>query len=360
MASIQKRTNTNGEITYRVQIRLKGHPPITATFVRLTDARRWEQQTEAAIKEGRYFKTTEARKRTMADAIDRYNSEVLAHRRNPVNQKIYLAYWKEAIGDYLMADISAALIAEHRNNLVGKKNRYGRVIGTATANRYTQALGHVLNVAIKEWEWINQNPVERIQKYKEPRGRVRFLSDEERERLLVSCRQSDNPYLYKIVVLAISTGARKMEIIDLKWPDVDLNRGQIILHETKNEDRRVVPLKGYALDIVRELAHHKIDGCPYLFPSSKITYDTQRKPIYKSIDIRTAWENALIKAQIEDFRFHDLRHSAASYLAMNQASLTEIADVLGHKTLQMVKRYAHLSEAHTGSIVEKMNKEIWK
>lgn len=75
--------------------------------------------------------------------------------------------------------------------------------------------------------------------------------------------------------------------------------------------------------------------------------------------IRKSWERILLDCKIEDFRFHDLRHSAASYLAMNGASLAEIAEVLGHKTLQMVKRYAHLSEAHTASVVEKMNNKIF-
>jgi integrase len=95
------------------------------------------------------------------------------------------------------------------------------------------------------------------------------------------------------------------------------------------------------------------------FPARKPTKNAQGKIIYQPVDIRTAWENALKKAGIEDFRFHDLRHSAASYLAMNGASLAEIAEVLGHKTLQMVKRYAHLSEAHTHSIVSKMNERIF-
>ena len=103
-----------------------------------------------------------------------------------------------------------------------------------------------------------------------------------------------------------------------------------------------------------------IEGCPYVFPSKKVTKNNKTgEYMYQPIDIRTAWENALLKARIENFRFHDLRHSAASYLAMNGASLAEIADVLGHKTLQMVKRYAHLSETHTSSVVKKMNDKIF-
>ena len=350
MATIQKRENAKGEISYRVQVRLKGYPSQTATFDRLTDARMWAKHTETEIQQGRHFKTAEAKKHTLEEAIDRYFKEVLSHRKNPVNQYTYLNWWKAQIGKYTLSDISSAKIVESRNALVGSKNRYGREVGTATANRYTQALGHVFNIAMKEWGWMHENPITNITKYRESRGRVRFLSDDERKKLLEACQQSDNPHLYKVVVLALSTGARKMEILGLQWKDIDFERGLIILQETKNGDRRVIPLQGYAMNLMRD--HSKVRNlrCNYVFPSA-----AKCQPI----DIRTSWENALKKAEIEDFRFHDLRHSAASYLAMNGASLAEIAEVLGHKTLQMVKRYAHLSEAHTSAVVSRMNERIF-
>ncbi len=141
-----------------------------------------------------------------------------------------------------------------------------------------------------------------------------------------------------------------MEILNLIWSDIDFERQVIILHETKNGERRVLPVQGFALSLMK--AHAKVRNlhCDYVFPSKKKC---------QPIDIRTSWENALAKSKIEDFRFHDLRHSAASYLAMNGASLAEIAEVLGHKTLQMVKRYAHLSEAHTSTVIASMNKKIF-
>lgn len=359
MATIQKRKLKNGDVSYRAQVRIKGRPPETATFKRLTDAKNWAQQTEADIKRGKYFNMAEAKKRTLAEAIDRYFAEVLSHRKNPVNQITYLKWWKKQIGAYTLADVTSALIVEQRNALVGSKNRFKRSVGTTTANRYTQSLGHLFNVAQKEWGWVSENPVSNITKYKESRGRVRFLSDEERKKLLQSCRNSDNPYLYTIVILALSTGARKNEILSLKWKDIDLNRGQIILHETKNGDRRVVPLQGYALELMKKHALVKTLHCDYAFPSKKVSKHADGQFIYQPIDIRTAWENVIKNAQIENFRFHDLRHSAASYLAMNGASLAEIAEVLGHKTLQMVKRYAHLSEAHTSAVVASMNERIF-
>ena len=359
MANIQKRTTKNGETTYRVQVRIKGRPTETATFKRLTDAKLWAQQTEADIRRGQYFKTAESKKRTMGEAIDRYFHDILSHRKNPINQKTYLTWWKKQLGSYTLADVTPALIVEKRNALVGSTNRYGRVVGKSTVNRYTQALGHVYTVAKKEWGWASENPINNITKFGESRGRVRFLSDDERARLLAACQDSDNPYLHTIVVLALSTGARKMEILTLKWQDVHFERGVMVLHETKNGERRILPLQGYAYNRLKDHHQNRLLGCDYLFPSKIVTKSPNGQFLYQPIDIRTAWENVVEKAGIEDFRFHDLRHSAASYLAMNGATLAEIAEVLGHKTLSMVKRYAHLSEAHTSAVVKRMNEGIF-
>jgi len=190
----------------------------------------------------------------------------------------------------------------------------------------------------------------KVTRMREPRGRVRFLSDDERNRLLKACQDSPNPYLYAVVVLALSTGMRSGEIMGLTWDDVDLNQGRAILHETKNGERRVVSLGGKALELLKVHARIRRLDTALLFPG---------KNPAKPMDLRAPWLAALKAAEIEDFRFHDLRHSAASYLAMNGASLAEIAEVLGHKTLQMVKRYSHLSEAHTANVVARMNQAIF-
>lgn len=136
MAAIEKRVQKDGSANYRVKVRLKGQPMQSATFERLTDAKRWAQTTEAAIREGRYFKTSESRKRTLADAIDRYARDVMAlnPKKNDVNQRKYLSWWKEQLGAYALADISPALVSEKRNRLVGQTNRFGRTIGNTTAN----------------------------------------------------------------------------------------------------------------------------------------------------------------------------------------------------------------------------------
>ena len=212
------------------------------------------------------------------------------------------------------------------------------------------ALSHAFTIAIREWGWLEESPMRKVSKPQEPRGRVRFLSDDERERLLAACRTSYNPYLYIAVVLSLSTGARKMEILGLCWRDVDFQRQTITLHHTKNGERRVLPLKGHALELTQQYFNERNMGSDFVFPSRN-----GKNPF----DLRRAWTSALKESNIPNFRWHDLRHTAASYFAMNGATLAEIAEILGHKTLAMVKRYAHLSEAHTAGVVEKMNEQIF-
>lgn len=361
MASVEKRVTSKGT-TYRVKVRLKGYPVQTATFERLTDAKKWIQDTESAIRDGRHFKTSEAKKHTLAELIDRYIDNVLPLKpKSEAKQKAQLNWWKEQIGSYNLASVTPALIAEYRDKLLNTQTIRKDKMNPATVVRYLAALSHAFTVAVNEWGWLEDSPMRKVTKPKEPRGRVSFLNDKQRDDLLTACKQSDNKYLYTIVVLALSTGMRQGEILNLTWDNnIDLKEGRITLHDTKNGERRVVPLTGKALDALIELKKIPVIGTSLLFPSGKQRNGKLRHPpSYKPIHIRKAWVTATKNAGIEDFRFHDLRHSCASYLAMNGASLAEIAEVLGHKTLQMVKRYAHLSEAHTASVVEKMNKKIF-
>ncbi len=356
MATIEKRTSATGKINYRALVRRKGFASESATFACLTDAKDWAGRTEAAMKERRHFKTNEAKKHSVADMIDRYLQKV--EKDNPKrikDVKPMLEWWKDELGYCLLSDLTKAAITEKIEKLAKRKRKFSdgaeRPLSPARVNRHIAALSHACTIATNEWEWLEHHPLAKIKKMREPRGRVRFLDDDERKRLLDACRESRCSILYVVVVLALSTGARFSEIMTLEWKDVDFARKAITLQETKNGERRVLPLAGHALELM--VAHGKIRrlDSPLVFPARN-----DPKTPYK---IQTAWDNAIEKAQIEDFHFHDLRHSAASYLAMNGASLAEIAEVLGHKTLQMVRRYAHLSEAHTAGVVSSMNERIF-
>ena len=220
----------------------------------------------------------------------------------------------------------------------------------ATVNRYVAALSHVFTIALREWGWVEDTPFRKIANFKEPRGRVRFLSDEERTHLLKACRDHSDQ-LYIIIVIALSTGARRTEILSLTWKQVDLQRKRITLEETKNDERRVLPLTGHAFELTQKLSKVRRIDTDLVFPSPS----NPSKPV----NIQNIFKTVLKKVGIDDFRFHDLRHSAASYLVMNGASLNEIAEILGHRTLEMVRRYAHLSELHTHGVVTSMNKKLF-
>lgn len=346
MATIEQRTTQAGRTRYRVLVRLKGHPPESATFTRKTDAKRWAQDTESAIREGRYFKASRARKHTLEALLDRYEAEVVPTKspRTAKVQQRHLEYWKEALGAYVLADVSPGAIASKRDELARGGKR-----APATVNRYLAILSHAFTVAVREWEWIEHNPVRRVRRLKEARGRVRFLSEKERKSLLDACRTSPDRRVYPLVVIAISTGARQGELMSLRWKDVDLVRGSAVVHDTKNGERRALPLQGHAREIIAEFRKVRRVDSDLVFVGAEGLARFPRKP----------WLAAVAQAKIKDFRFHDLRHSAASYLAMNGATLAEIAEILGHKTLVMVKRYSHLSEQHTSNVVARMNDSIF-
>lgn len=153
-----------------------------------------------------------------------------------------------------------------------------------------------------------------------------FLSDDERAALLAACGKSNSEPLYTLVLLAISIGARKGELINLRWADVrlDLKAARAVVHETKNGDPRTLPLVGKALESLRELRLKGSARSEYLFPQP-----SGLPGPYENFDVY--WYEALEAAKIDDFHFHDLRHTTASMLAAQGASLLEIADVLGHK-----------------------------
>ena len=362
MASIRERIDANGKKAFHVQIRLKGFPPQTKSFDTKTLAKQWAQQVETELRAGRYMPHAIAQRHTVREMLEEYRDRVLIplkpkEVRTPGPQ---LDWWIEKIGVYSLADITPAIIGKYRDELLttpfGKTTQKMRT--PATVVRYLALLSQAFNVAVKEWDWLPESPMAKVKKPKVANGRIRYLTPDELERLLTATKLSANPYLQTVVITAISSGMRYSEIMTLRWRDVLLEEndahGLVILEKTKNGDRRGVPLAGPALAAIKALrqthmkVHHgKVKADALLFPS-------ETKPD-TPIELRKSWETTLRRAKIENFRFHDLRHTTASYLAMDGATAPEIAEVLGHKDLQMVKRYAHLSKAHITKVISRMN-----
>ncbi len=207
-------------------------------------------------------------------------------------------------------------------------------VSPAAVNRELALLRHLLVLA-EEWGYIEKVP--RIRLEKEPEGRLRFLTSEEIARLLAACEQSKHPELATVVTVALNTGMRKGEVLGLTWDRVDFARGVLLLERTKSGRRREVPMNQAVYDVL-----------------SRLTGSRQGR-VFQSPTIRTAFERAVEVAKLEDFRFHDLRHTAASYLVMRGASLVDVRAVLGHSDVKMTMRYAHLSPEHLRSAVAKLD-----
>jgi len=341
MASIEKRVNDDGSITYRAKIRLRGQVPESASFVRLTDAREWAKKTEADMKAGRYFGVS--KRHTLSDLLECYEKAALPKLKSAKTVKAKLDWWRSRHGEKLLSDMTPDVIEKEKEQLKATpKERGGGARSSASVNRTLAALSSACGYAVKPLGWLERNPLERVTKETENKGRVRFLTDNELPVFLKACRASANPHLYLAVLLALTTGGRQSEVMGLRWPQIDLKRRTAMLGDTKNGDARALPLSGEAVGLLQERVKVRSLDDDRLFPPK-----TGSKSPY--VDLRAPFAMALEVAQIENFHWHDLRHTAASYLAMSGTSPLEIAKVLGHRTMAMVARYSHLSP---GRVVE--------
>jgi integrase len=351
MSTVERRVSPNGAVRYRARVRLHGARTVSKTFQRKTDAQKWAQKTEVAIRQDQYDIDPIWRRKTFSQLVDRYVREVLPRKpKTAPFQHRQLDICRKEMGHLSIADVTPARIVAFRQTLLDTPGANKRARGYATTNRYLAVLSHVFTFAVDEWAWAAENPVRKVRRVKESRGRTRFLSDDERTRLLAACRASACAELYPIVVVAISTGMRRAEILMLRKSQIDLKRGAIVLQETKNGEPRYVPLVGHAYELVAARLESIGAEQAMLFPG---------KVNGRPLTLWKPWKAALTAASITNLRFHDLRHTAASYLAMNGATAIDLAAVLGHKTLQMVKRYAHVSDRHTRDIVSAMNRRVF-
>jgi len=343
MATFERRVGRGGKVTWRVRVRRQTGPQLTKSFAKKSDAQEWARGIEHKIDAGEQVATSEARKRTLADAIGRYLEITLPrskHRKNASEQTRLLTWWSKHLGGAPLVSLTPARIADARDALAKKRTREDKPLSGSTVNRYVTALSAVLSVAVKEYGWIQRNPARGVMRLEDSKGRERFLSEPERVALLRECDASEFAPLATLVRLALATGGRKSELLGLKWSEVDLDRRVVRFVDTKNGDSRTVPLAAAAVDALKTWKKDRVMAGA-VFP-------------YRKTDIEVAWRAARTAAGLDDVRFHDLRHTAASYLAMSGASLLDIASILGHRTLAMVRRYSHLSEQHTTAAVDRM------
>jgi integrase len=254
-------------------------------------------------------------------------------------------------GKTLIHTITRAGLEKYQSErLATVSERRKRTVSPATVNREIAMLRHLFTKAV-EWELIDGNPALGIKMLKEENQRLRFLSGEEIQALLSACPLATGkrqPTLRQIITLALHTGMRKSEILNLQWPNVDLKLGHIELTDQKNGQHSFVPLSPECIEMLRKIPR-RVDS-PYVFPG--------RKAGHPFSDLKAQFNAAVKKAGLEDVTFHTLRHTAASHLVMSGADLATVRDILRHKSFVMTLRYAHLSDDHRKQAVAGLAKAL--
>lgn len=236
----------------------------------------------------------------------------------------------------LRAQDVRAYIEQRRKVVTYRKG----TVTVATINRELCLLSAAINYARREWEWEIPNPVTG-RKLREPEGRVRWISRAESEALLRAAEGEEQaPHLADFIRLALHTGCRKQELLGLEWRRVDLQAGLLHLEgqHTKAGKRRSVPLNRVAREALMGQLRYRAAHCPgspwvFAHPDGE----------ERIRDVKKAFGTACRRAGIADFRIHDLRHTCAAWLVSAGVPLAEVRDLLGHSTVRMTERYAHLA-----------------
>ena len=271
------------------------------------------------ITENKYFDMTEFKKVRFDEVANDFLEWSRVHKRSFKRDEGIVKNLMSYFGNNYLYQITSYKIEKYQNE---RRQR----VSAATCNREVACLKRIFNKAI-EWGKARDNPVRKVKFFREDNERIRYLNKDEIIQLLKECA----PHLKPIVLFALNTGMRRSEIFNLKWKDVDLQAGLITVVETKSGDFRKIPINSQLKEILENI--EKYLGCPYV-----CNYNGR-----KINDVKSGFNRAVKRAGIEDFRFHDLRHTFASHLVMGGVSLVAVKELLGHKSIEMTLRYSHLS-----------------
>ncbi len=280
------------------------------------------------IREGRYFQKDQGNKKTFKDMAEKYMAEHSIRKASGSRRRDETSLRKmlPVFGDMLLSQITPAVINKY------KQQRLNEGISGASINRELSLAKHAFNIAIREWEWVKDNPFARVSMEKLPQPRIRYLTHEEFDRLYQACNETLKP----IVLFSLQTGARQDNVLSLTWQQVDLHRGVITFEHTKNGERLVLPMNNTIKALFMELNKVRKIRCPYVFPNAAGTK-------IDASNLRKWFSEACKKAEIKDYHWHDIRHTAASWMVQNGVDLYIVQRILGHKTATMTQRYAHLA-----------------
>lgn len=326
MATIRKRGDR-----WQVRIQRKGYPPLSKSFLTRQDADKWARLTESELERGLYICPAEAQRTTLAEALDRYKREVSIHKKSHKVEKFYIQHWERSkLAPLALSAIRGSDVAQYRDM------RLKAGLSPTSVKHELALLSHLFSVASREWGMESLgNPVKSIRQPGMARGRERRVSDAEVDAV---CRFV-NPEMAICIRLALHTAMRRGELLKLRWGDIDFAKAVMVLHDTKNGDRRVVPLSSMAIGLLLGLVR-RIDGRVFGLKESRVSHGLLTGVRKAREEYET--QGGTDKGYLVDLHFHDLRHEAASRLVERGLHPLEVMSITGHRDTKMLKRYVHL------------------
>lgn len=310
---------------WQAQVRRRGAPPRAKSFDKRSDAERWARDLEAEVDRSGWVADTRAAERTtLGELLTRYAAEVTPQKRGSIPEKARInSILRCPIAHRTLHKLMSADVATYRDERL-------KTVAPATVVRELNTISHALDVASREWGvWLPHNAVKQVRRPPVPRGRTRRLREGEEQALLGACDRGRTPLLKPLIICAIETAMRRGELLDLRWEHIDLDKRVAHLPLTKNGDSRDVPLSRRAAAVLTELRAVPDRDPLRVFPAT-------------GNSVRLAFEHLRVRAGLDDFRFHDLRHEAVSRLFEKGLGLLEVSAISGHKEVKMLARYTHL------------------
>lgn len=295
------------------------------------------QDVHVKVAKGEYLGVYDEKKILFEEFSQQYLAYSQANKASSTQQRdgFSVAQLTPVFKEKYLFEITPRMIEKYKATRLGK-------VGPATINRELACLKHMYTKAI-EWDYLKINPVKKVKLLKEPPGRLRYLNPDEVEALVDACQD----HLRPIVITALNTGMRKSEILTLKWRDVDLRNRKVTVRKPKNNEIRVIPINQTLYQELSGLSQQL--GSEYVFSNGNGQ---------KFGDIKKGFSAALKRAGIEDFHFHDLRHTFGSHLVMQGVDLKTVQQVMGHKDIKMTMRYSHLSPEHVQEAMGRLD-SVW-
>ena len=316
MATITKR----GDGQWQTKVRKKGYAVQSKTFKTKVRAEQWARNVESEMDRGVFLSTSIAETTTLTELIDRYLEEVAPTKKSEADIRVRGKLLKNKLGDRVLAAITPLTVKEFR------EERLETVKGD-TVRKEMSLLSRILKLAQQEWDIYlpRGNPVNSVAMPPKGKGRDRRLELGEEKTLLEAAKEYGG-FIEDIIILALETGARRGELVNLQWANINFNKCTVILRDTKNTDDREIPLSSSAIEVIKRQPRH-ITGLVFPIRGDSIT---------------KAFGRVCKNAAIIGLRFHDLRHEATSRFFEKGFETMEVSAITGHKDLAMLKRYTHL------------------